>query len=56
LSRRDNLQSAATVKMAFPTVAAFSSRLSRYKLMRNAVLGEFPKDADYQKTKHGKKG
>jgi hypothetical protein len=30
LSRRDNHQPAATVKMAFPTVAAFSSRLSRY--------------------------
>ena len=24
------------------------------ELMRNAVLGEFPKDANYQKTKHGK--
>ena len=25
------------------------------ELMRNAVLGEFPKDADYRTTKHGKK-
>jgi hypothetical protein len=30
LSRRDNHQSAATVKMSFLIVAAFLSRLSRY--------------------------
>jgi hypothetical protein len=30
LSRRDNHQSAATVNMAFPIAANFSSRLSRY--------------------------
>jgi hypothetical protein len=32
LSRRDNHQSAATVKMSFLIVAAFPSRLSRYTL------------------------
>jgi hypothetical protein len=25
------------------------------ELMRNAILGEFPKDSEYQKAKHGKK-